>query len=161
MKEIWNEIEDYLNIEVSNFGRVYNNKTGRFIGYKKRYGNITYTVVDINGKKAIKVHRLIALAFIPNPKDKPYVDHIDGNGENNDVTNLRWATCQENSRNAKTHKNNKLGIKGVQLRESGMYRARIRVEGKLINLGQFKTLNEAIDAHSKASKKYFGKFNRT
>lgn len=58
-----------------------------------------------NGKKRyIKTHRIVAKAFIPNPENKPQVNHIDENGLNNNVENLEWMTAQENSRysNAKT-----------------------------------------------------------
>lgn len=56
----------------------------------------------INGKqKRFLVHRLIAMAYIPNPEQKPYVNHIDGNKKNNHIGNLEWCTSQENSRHAK------------------------------------------------------------
>lgn len=47
--------------------------------------------------KTVKIHRLVALAFIPNPTGKPCVDHIDSDRQNNNVSNLRWATVAENN----------------------------------------------------------------
>ena len=51
------------------------------------------------------VHRLIATLFIPNPDNKPQIDHIDGNKANNNVSNLRWATALENRHNENTSNN--------------------------------------------------------
>lgn len=50
-----------------------------------------------------RVHRLIAEAFLPNPENKPTVDHIDMNKQNNALSNLRWATVQEQSLNSTGH----------------------------------------------------------
>ena len=77
-------------------------------GYKEKiikhsldsYG---YEIVHLrNGNKnsTKKVHRLLAEAFIPNPDNKPTVDHIDGNKTNNRLSNLRWATQSEQQLNA-------------------------------------------------------------
>lgn len=60
-----------------------------------------YRRVGIKGK-TYYVHRLIAETFLPNPENKPFIDHIDRNRANNDVSNLRWATAQENCLNRRT-----------------------------------------------------------
>lgn len=80
-------------------GRVRNLKKGNYLN-----GSILASYRYINfrwdGKQKNKaVHRLIAEAFIPNPENKPYVDHIDGDRLNNCLENLRWATEKENANN--------------------------------------------------------------
>lgn len=68
---------------------------------KSRYDKDGYEIVTIyvdSKRKDFKVHRLVAMAFIPNPKNKPEVNHKDSNPMNNNVNNLEWATNLENIR---------------------------------------------------------------
>ena len=95
-KEVWSQIDGYDNYEVSSFGRVRNNKTGRIL---KVYNKGCYCIVGLSKgtTKSVSVHRLVANAFLPNPKNKTQVNHLDKNGFNNNVTNLEWVTNRENS----------------------------------------------------------------
>ena len=83
------------NYYISNFGRVYNKRSGKITLSPEGKGK--YSRVKINGKK-YRVHRLVASIFIPNPDNKPFVDHIDGDRYNNRADNLRWVTSTENNR---------------------------------------------------------------
>jgi hypothetical protein len=56
-----------------------------------------YWRINLGRKNRYYVHRLVATSFVPNPHNKPFVDHIDGDRANNHVSNLRWVTGRENS----------------------------------------------------------------
>ena len=97
MQEIWKKsiVADY---EISNLGRIKRISTGNIIKPDKEEKGYRRLSIKVNGKKKhFAVHRLVAIAFIPNPENKPQVDHIDGNIANNQVSNLRWCFNKENS----------------------------------------------------------------
>lgn len=87
------------------------------------------------------------------------LDHIDGDGTNNRIENLREATVQQNGWNVKKSSRNKSGYKGVSFnKEKGRWRAAIRVARKDILIGYYKTPEEAYAAYQKASAAYHGEF---
>lgn len=161
--EIWKEIEDYPNYEVSNQGRIKSknglirNPSTTKTGYK-----IIFLCKE-GTQKCFGVHRLVAKAFIPNPLEKPTVDHKDRNKANNWVENLRWATRLEQSANFPKRKTDyELGsmYRGVSWAESNQkYRARLEVNGKnKIYPCFFNTELEAGRAYHKKSKELYGEF---
>lgn len=99
MTEIWRDIEGYDGLyQVSNCGRVKSLNYGREGRILKASLKSGYPFVQF-GKcgRQIYVHRLVAKAFIPNPDNKPEVNHIDGNKTNNHADNLEWGTRSENN----------------------------------------------------------------
>ena len=82
-------------------GRVFDKKKNKFI--IPFYNNSGYATIGIYiGKKSYirSIHRLVAETFIPNPENKPQVNHIDGNKQNNHVSNLEWNSPSENRKHA-------------------------------------------------------------
>ena len=92
MKEVWKEIELYgLKYRISNHGRV----VGKRGFIKQRLDNDGYptiTVGNMNRRTSMKIHRLVATTFIPNPQKLPEVNHIDCNRQNSRADNLEWVT---------------------------------------------------------------------
>jgi|SRR5579862_2445472 len=96
--EIWKVI--FCNYEVSNYGNVRNFHTKRLIKKTKNLEKyVIVTLTNDNKRGQYRVHRLVAICFIPNPDNKLSVDHIDCQKDNNCVSNLRWATAKEQCQN--------------------------------------------------------------
>lgn len=103
--EEWRDIQGYEGLyQVSNNGRVRslarNSTKGKILCQAVKRGYSHVCLSKDNKKKHFAVHRLVALAFIPNPSKKPEVNHIDGNRSNNNIANLEWVTRAENELHA-------------------------------------------------------------
>lgn len=94
--------EEYF--QISNLGNVFSKRSNRILKQKKDKAGYWTFSTKIGGKNGtdhtFKVHRLVAMAFIPNPEGKPFVNHIDGCKTNNILSNLEWVTPKENSAHA-------------------------------------------------------------
>jgi hypothetical protein len=111
--EIWKQIPDLPGYSVSNKGRVKKDSTGQIMVLSKNGGYCRITISK-------HVHRLVADAFLKKPENKErcWVDHIDGDRSNNDVSNLRWVTPSENALSYGYHsriKNKKRPVRATHL----------------------------------------------
>ena len=98
---IWKDIKDFPNYEVNTDGLVRNKKTQRILKpFNNGRGYYQIGLYHGGKRKKLRINRLVALAFIPNPLGKPCVNHINGHPTDNNVSNLEWCTHQENTRHA-------------------------------------------------------------
>ena len=159
--EFWKKIDDYENYSVSTLGRVRNDERGgRIMKGTQNSGGYLHVGLSKNGVSKIhKIHRLVALAFIPNPDNKPCVDHIFNVVTDNRIESLRWATKEENSRNAQVRTDNTSGTKGVSWHVSSQkWQAMISIDKIQIHIGLFDSKEEAVAARQTRANAAFGVF---
>lgn len=115
--ETWKDVVGYEGLyQVSDEGNVrslnYNhtNKVKELSLVEAKDGYLVVCLHKNGTQKEGKVHRLVAEAFIPNPQNKPCIDHRNGDNQDNNVCNLRWVTSLENNNNPIT----KARMKGIQ-----------------------------------------------
>jgi len=96
-------IPDWENYTIYENGDVYSKKRqgggGKLKHSLSKQGYLRVSLFDKDKKKSFLLHRLLGLCFIENPDNKPCIDHIDRNRQNNSLDNLRWVTYAENNRN--------------------------------------------------------------
>lgn len=95
----WKKIKRNDNYSINEKGEVRNDRTGiiKASFVNKSNGYLSVDLYKNNKSEKVTIHRLLAEAFIPNPENKPCVDHKDGNRKNNDLSNLRWASYSDNN----------------------------------------------------------------
>ncbi len=115
-----------------------------------------YRKIQIKGKRIQETRIAWTLFYGKNPIG--CIDHIDGNRQNNKITNLRDVSHRENNMNACVRKHNKSGVRGVA-KWKNRYQARITKDGVIHNLGWFGSVEEAKEARENAEKIMFGQFS--
>ena len=131
-------------------GKISNGKkflTPSFTGAKgKRYLTITAKKNSEGKRLHLKIHRLVAEAYIPNPDNLPCIDHKDRNKLNNDYRNLRWVSYRDNNLNKPQSRPNPLGHKYIGHNGANYF---VRDTARKTSKGGFKTIEEAIDWRDK------------
>lgn len=138
MEEVWKEIKDYPQYYVSNIGRVKSNFHNKERILSPRIGIFGYLFVNLyrdKKMKSVKIHRLVAEAFIPNPDNLPQVNHKNENKHNNNVSNLEWCTAKYN-----------LTYNGLHKRQHDLQKRKIGAFDKEMNLiHYFQSATEAAE----------------
>lgn len=99
MKEQFKKMKGYSRYRIYSNGRIYSEFINRYITPTEDSSHyLQNTLVDDDGnRRTMKTHRLVAIAFLPNPENLPDVNHKDFNRKNNSVNNLEWCTPEYNS----------------------------------------------------------------
>jgi hypothetical protein len=142
MEEIWKPVPDYEQYSVSNMGRV--KRRGKIL--KPGTTECGYHIVALckgGIPKSVSIHRLIGKTFLENAENKPTIDHIDRCRTNNHLSNLRWATWEEQMLN-RDYPLGKTGHRHITPQNGG-YKFQIRRQKKLTQKF-FHTLDEALAA---------------
>ena len=139
------EIIGYPKYLIYRDGRVQNKKSKVFL--KPRDDRRGYDQVYLSRegeRKNNKIHRLIALHYIPNPEGKPQVDHIDRNRGNNNISNLRWATPSENNENQNRRTDNTSGHRNISYyKRNDLWMYKKEMSGQMVQR-RFITKTEAL-----------------
>ncbi len=159
MEEVFLEFE-LSEIFISNQGKIKHREEIMTLELNKS----GYLYCKIN-EKYYSPHRLVAMLFCPKPDETfNVVDHIDGNRTNNHYKNLRWTNMSLNGKNKRIK--NKYGVSGIYeiddkyILNSKIYKSCIGYNNKVIIIGYYKNVNDAIQARIKKEKELYGEYSR-
>jgi len=114
MAELWTEVADFTNYEVSSLGQVRRKcKVEPMKSWVNVDGYLRVGLYEGGRRTKFFIHRLVAQAFLDNPEGKEQVDHINRVPTDNRLENLRWATHSENQRNTGRRSDNTSGFKNI------------------------------------------------
>jgi hypothetical protein len=125
----------------------------RFVGLRGK----VYHRITLGGRQYL-AHRL-AWLYVYGEFPELLIDHVNGDGTDNRIENLRLASPSQNRQNARINSNNKSGVKGVSfISACNLWQADISANGKAHRLGRFKTKEEAVRARKNAEARLHGDF---
>lgn len=132
---------------------------GKEAGCIETRRNTRYRTIPLRGRRYYA--QRLAWLYMTGEWPEHIVDHRDGEGLNNRWENLRQATEAQNARNARRHRDNTTGLKGVHFnRQLGRFQANIHADGVSHHLGLFDTAEEAGEAYANAAQRLHGPFAR-
>lgn len=160
---LWYKVPNYP-LEITREGQVRNLKGRVLRVHVDTKGYIQVSYVKQKGcYTTVKLHKILALTFIPNPSNKSQINHIDGDKKNYRLENLEWMTQSENQTHAYRILHNG-GVKPLHGRRSGKFKgcrkvgskwvSRIVANHKIIHIGTFNTEAEAAIAYNVAALQY-------
>ena len=156
----WKEIQGYPDYDVSDQGFVLSKNKMRIL--RGTVDNVGYPCLNLycdTVRRHVRVHTLVADAFLDNPKDCKYVDHVDGDKTNNVVENLRWCSNSQNVCNKRKSSNNTSGYKGVWFhRQAGKWQVQIALNGMRYSGGSYSNIIDAAKAYNAKAIELHGEF---
>lgn len=163
IKEVWKDIKGYEGLyQASNLGNI---RTLNYRGSKKiknlkptnnSEGYLQIYLSKNKNRKKYLVHRLVAESFIPNPENKPFIDHINTIRNDNRADNLRWVTREENNNNELTKQKNSESHKGMKHTDATKIKMSKSQYVKVVQLTKEDVLIKIWDSIKDASEYGFG-----
>ena len=148
--ENFQDIIGFTNYMINENGEVYSKGRKNLMKIQQPRGYKSVKLRKDNKSYCKTIHRLLGLQYLPNPNNKPCIDHLNRNKSDNSLSNLRWATYNENAKNRTSKINSTSRFTGVRKttnNKKNPYRAETTHLGKKYNIGYYKTEEEGYEAY--------------